>query len=57
MVLVWSDIGLPAQEGGALTGVAGAGRGRDSEGSVCVVAQVCLPLTGHLAVAAVELVL
>ena len=55
--LALSDVGLSPQEGGALTGAAVAGRGGHREGGVRVVAQVCLSLTGHLAVAAVELVL
>ena len=51
-----SDIGLPAQEGGALALTAGAGRG--GEGGVGVVAQVRLSLAADLtAVTAVQRVL
>ena len=52
-----SDVGLPAQERGALAGATVAGRGGHCEGGVRVVTQVSLSLTGDLAVTAVDLVL
>ena len=52
-----SDVGLPAQEGGALTGATVAGRGGHCQRGVRVVTQVSLSLAGHLAVTAVHLVL